>query len=764
PAASTSAQTPTASASVAPPPACPDLAVELPPLISVPALDPAQPEVVDEGDVVMQSFYEKAARVLRKNATDHVRIGVYGDSNMTMDYQTGEMRRVLQTRYGDAGHGFLAAGRPWGWYLHRDIKHDADGRWIAYDVSTDRAPDSVYGFANISMKSKEANALSWLETVDDKHEIGRTFSRFEVYALEQPAGGAFTVTIDGTLLDTVETKADARKPIFRAYDVKDTPHRLELRAKAGNVRLFGTAVERSGPSFVVDSLGVGALNAEQLQYVDKDVHRATLAHRKYDLILDMTGTNMFALEFHPKWMKNVIAMYRSALPDVPILLVSPPDLGHWDKPDLGVVEVAGRRDHNIVFNSDMVPQSPTTLSYGPDRFIVPTTPMTPQGKKAFFWAVNKHPRPRDPSEKYIALAIVQDHRRGAHIAASPDGVRWSCSAAPFWQTPHDVSSKGDDCLMHVFFDEAKQKWALYRRIVPEFSERMIADDRDRERAGVDRYYRSYSYAESEDLKEWKNHQFILAMDADDPADTELYQFACHKFAGIYVGYVSVYHLRRPQPIDIHLATSRDGIHFTRVCRGTPFIPSGPLGYYDYMAMACSQPKPIVVNDTVYIYYAALNFPHDADTSGENSYCTGGAALATLKRDRFISLETGVADAEPCRVITKPFGVRHPRLYLNAATWQKGSIRAEVLTRDWQPIAGFTEAEAKEIQGDALDHPVQWASNADLSKLLGREIRLKFSMTRARIHAMTLSNDQRRLGEVEAEYRPDPQGDSSPKLN
>ena len=70
--------------------------------------------------------------------------------------------------------------------------------------------------------------------------------------------------------------------------------------------------------------------------------------------------------------------------------------------------------------------------------------------------------------------------------------------------------------------------------------------------------------------------------------------------------MSVYHLRHPQPIDIHLATSRDGIHFTRVCRGTPFIPSGPLGYYDYMAMACSQPKPIVVNDTVYIYYAARN--------------------------------------------------------------------------------------------------------------------------------------------------------------
>ena len=100
----------------------------------------------------------------------------------------------------------------------------------------------------------------------------------------------------------------------------------------------------------------------------------------------------------------------------------------------------------------------------------------------------------------------------------------------------------------------------------------------------------------------------------------------------------------------------------------------------------------------------------------------------------------------------------------AATWAKGSIRVEVLTRDWQPIAGFTVAESREIQGDALDHPVRWSDNADLGKLLGQEIRLKFHMTRARLHAMTMSDHERRLGLVEAEYRSDPAGDSAPRQN
>ena len=85
-------------------------------------------------------------------------------------------------------------------------------------------------------------------------------------------------------------------------------------------------------------------------------------------------------------------------------------------------------------------------------------------------------------------------------------------------------------------------WVVYRRIIPEFSERMIANESDRERKLVDRYYRSYARAETDDLQEWKNHQFILGMDADDPPDTELYQFSCYKLGQIYVGYMSVFHL------------------------------------------------------------------------------------------------------------------------------------------------------------------------------------------------------------------------------
>ena len=43
---------------------------------------------------------------------------------------------------------------------------------------------------------------------------------------------------------------------------------------------------------------------------------------------------------------------------------------HWDKPDLGVMEIAGRRDHNIIFTSDMVPPTDPASSRGRKGFVV----------------------------------------------------------------------------------------------------------------------------------------------------------------------------------------------------------------------------------------------------------------------------------------------------------------------------------------------------------------------------------------------------------
>jgi hypothetical protein len=340
------------SASVEPKkPVCEPLKVELPEIIHT-DIDVEPPAIVDPDDT-LAPFYARLATLLRGKAKDHVRIGVYGDSNMTMDYMTGEMRRVLQMKYGDAGHGFVAGGRPWGWYLHQDVRHDAFGPWTAFDCSTDKSSDAIYGFANIAMESKSIGAKSWIETASDKHPIGRSFSRFEVFALERPAGGSFDVKLDDKVIDTVDTKADKVNAVFRKYQTEDGPHRIEIATKSAMVRFFGTVIEREPPSIVVDSLGVGALNCEQMWWVNVPIFQQTLARRGYDLIIDLTGTNMFSPDLHPKWMKNVVEMHRGAIPGVPIILFSPPDLTHWSetwRSDPRVVQIGKQKKEVALAN------------------------------------------------------------------------------------------------------------------------------------------------------------------------------------------------------------------------------------------------------------------------------------------------------------------------------------------------------------------------------------------------------------------------------
>ena len=76
---------------------------------------------------------------------------------MTRDYITGAMRRAFAARFGDAGHGFVALGRPWPWYLHEDVRHDVDLKtWQMFATSTHHVADGYYGFANIAAEASAA--------------------------------------------------------------------------------------------------------------------------------------------------------------------------------------------------------------------------------------------------------------------------------------------------------------------------------------------------------------------------------------------------------------------------------------------------------------------------------------------------------------------------------------------------------------------------------------------------------------------------------
>jgi hypothetical protein len=297
------------------PPACDDA------IASVPV-----PAVVDPAGSLVH-FHERVLALARGASSERVRIAVYGDSNAQADMMTGHMRRVLQARFGDGGHGFVVLGKPKGWYGHQDVRRG--GTWKAFrniQVSNDLVRDRHYGFANIASETTSPGAEAWVATAK-QGPIGTRVARFEVFYFRRPEGGTFDVLADGKVVKTISTRADAFEAGVEAIVLDDGPHELRCVARGhGPVRFAGVALERDVPGVVVDALGTGAMNIGQMSWVQSSTRRPMLARRDYDLVVFHLGTAQSMLSQHKEWARKVVEDVRAALPRASILFLTPPDM------------------------------------------------------------------------------------------------------------------------------------------------------------------------------------------------------------------------------------------------------------------------------------------------------------------------------------------------------------------------------------------------------------------------------------------------------
>jgi lysophospholipase L1-like esterase len=294
---------------------------------------PAVPPI--ERDAALAPFFAALARLDRGLATDHVRVAVYGDSNLTMDYPTGRLRRVLSAAFGEGGHGFVAAGQPWSHYQHRDVRHGVVSGWKVYAITTAPTGDGFYGLGGIAVENEWQGATTFVQTALPGTPVGTRAARFDVFYLRRRGGGRFDIEVDGLATARVETATDHDEPQpvrrlgLERVEVEEGEHRLDLISSSGGLtRLFGVALERRAPGIVIDTFGVGALNSRAQAKADRSLSIEMLRARRYDLIVFMTGANdVFTMDAVPEAFDSLLAVQREALPGVPILVVSPTDRG-----------------------------------------------------------------------------------------------------------------------------------------------------------------------------------------------------------------------------------------------------------------------------------------------------------------------------------------------------------------------------------------------------------------------------------------------------
>lgn len=275
------------------------------------------------------------------------RVAHYGDSLIVSDFMSSTLRRRFQTRFGDAGHGFVLTAKPWAWYFHQDVTHWSSEGWKTSRIVNPRIADELYGYGGATFRTFEGGTRAGFGTAkpipgadpkNEKEAFGRRVSDFEVHYLEQPDGGSFDLLLDGKLVSTVSTKSkpgDAKKLAVAKVHAEDGEHNLEIKARGGaEARFFGVVLERRVAGVVWDALGVNGGRARILDVNDDGHWAESLRARAPALVILQYGTNEsedtgYPQEQYESTLQKVLEQVKVALPDSACLVIGAMDrAGH----------------------------------------------------------------------------------------------------------------------------------------------------------------------------------------------------------------------------------------------------------------------------------------------------------------------------------------------------------------------------------------------------------------------------------------------------
>ena len=119
--------------------------------------------------------------------------------------------------------------------------------------------------------------------------------------------------------------------------------------------------------------------------------------------------------------------------------------------------------------------------------------------------------------------------------------------------------------------------------------------------------------------------------------------------------------------------------------------------------------------------------------------TSGIGIAKWRLDGFVSLDPTNATGT---VRTKPLLFTGRHLEINANAW-RGHVAVEIQDGAGRPLDGFALDDCDRLTRDAVHHVVSWRGHDDVSRLQGRDVRLKFVIDRASLFAFAFISEQQR---------------------
>ncbi len=283
---------------------------------------------IEDMSGAMNHFYESLARTAAGRPGAVTRIAHFGDAMVQKEIIIAPTRRLLQNKWGEAGHGFVFGSRPEPWYRPRDAYYKSSNSWISFNMTEANVRDRRFGLGGAAATAFKSKATVECGSAK-KGETGKKITRFDILFPRETGGGPIELSLDGKPFGILDTEGPDNSDAHALISVPEGEHRLELTAMKKKTRLFGLIMENDGPGVVYDALGVDECEVKALLSVDEKHWQGQLRHRNPDLVIINLGSNDISetlnFSYFQLSMKTLIDRVKKALPGASILIMSPPD-------------------------------------------------------------------------------------------------------------------------------------------------------------------------------------------------------------------------------------------------------------------------------------------------------------------------------------------------------------------------------------------------------------------------------------------------------
>lgn len=300
------------------------------------------------------------------NPKANLRIAYFGDSIIEGDLITGKLRQDLQASHGGTGVGLvpitsIVAG------FRQTIKHNFSKNWESISFMTPHSKEVSLGFTGftfiprnyyVSETTIEAQKLDSLAVMDSslvatpkpQKKTARVYvnnAPWVEYIASPVAGGAsaFThirlfysnatdssivkVSLDGSSMQTKRLSNGSGVQVLSLNETSPV-NKIKLEFSAHDpIHVYGVSFDEPQGAYV-DNFPIRGYSGMYFQRIHNDILKGFQRYLNYDLIVLQYGENVSDpkitdYSYYERGMKNTIKHIQSALPDVPILMISAHD-------------------------------------------------------------------------------------------------------------------------------------------------------------------------------------------------------------------------------------------------------------------------------------------------------------------------------------------------------------------------------------------------------------------------------------------------------